>query len=78
MKTILTSIAAGSLLAMLAVAQPPRSAVDRARVFGQAEIQPASSKAVRPAPLYGRREFLIVGRLAAISPHQPATASWYM
>ena len=43
MKTILTSIAAGSLLAMLAVAQPPRSAVDRARVFGQAEIQPASS-----------------------------------
>jgi hypothetical protein len=32
MKTILTSIAAGSLLAMLAVAQPARSAVDRARI----------------------------------------------
>ena len=57
MKTILTSIAAGSLLAMLAVAQPPHSAVDRARVFGQAEIQPASSKAdpTATAPLYGRR-----------------------
>jgi hypothetical protein len=55
MKTILTSIAAGSLLAMLAVAQPPRSAVDRARVFGQAEIQPASSKAAPtvPSPSYG-------------------------
>jgi hypothetical protein len=55
MKTILTSIAAGSLLAMLAVAQPPRSAADRARVFGQAEIQPASSKTAPtvPAPSYG-------------------------
>src|SRR5258708_25558917 len=55
MKTILISIATGSLLAVLAVAQPPRSAVDRARVFGQAEIQPASSKAAPtvPAPSYG-------------------------
>jgi hypothetical protein len=57
MKTILISIATGSLLAMLAVAQPPHSVVDRARVFGQAEIQPASSKAdpTATAPLYGRR-----------------------
>jgi len=46
MKTILISIATGSLLAMLAVAQPPHAAVDRARVFGQAEIQPSHSRLV--------------------------------
>jgi hypothetical protein len=58
MKTILTSITAGSLLAMLAVAQSPRAiAADRgARVAGQAEVQPASSKAdPRATALYGRR-----------------------
>jgi hypothetical protein len=55
MKTILTSIATGSLLAMLAVAQPPRSIVDSARVFRQAEVQPAPSKAAPTVtrPLYG-------------------------
>jgi hypothetical protein len=52
MKTILISIATGSLLAMLAVAQPTHSVVDRARVFGQAETQPASSNAAR-APRAG-------------------------
>jgi hypothetical protein len=56
MKTILNSIATGSLLAMLAVAQPPRSIEDA--LLHQAEVQPASSMGVPTvtAPLYGRPE----------------------
>ena len=75
MKTILTSIAAGSLLAMLAVAQPPRSAVDRARLFGQAEVQSASSKAAPtvPTPSYGRPE--APDRRAPHAGDIPASAS---
>jgi hypothetical protein len=75
MKTILTSIAAGSLLAMLAVAQPPRSAVDRARLFGQAEIQPASSHAAPtvPTPSYG--PLAVPDRGAPRAGDIPASAS---
>ena len=75
MKTILTSIAAASLLAILAVAQPPRSAVDRARVFGQAEIQPASSKTALTVttPSYGR--LAVSDRGAPRAGDVPASAS---
>ena len=65
MKTILTSIAAGSLLALLAAAQTPRSAVDRSRVFGQPEIQAASTNAApydRPASAsHSRLVYVITG-----------------
>jgi len=75
MKPILTSIAAGSLLAMLAVAQPPRYTVvdDGARAFGQAEVQPASSNADTTAQLWRRRvsSYSAATRLGAI----PAAAS---
>src|SRR4051812_44932298 len=75
MKTILTSIAAASLLAMLAIAQPPRSAADRARVFGQAEIQRASSKAAPTirTPSYG--QLAVADRGAPRAADIPATAS---
>jgi hypothetical protein len=56
MKTILNSFATGSLLAMLAVAQPPRSAADRARVFGQTEIQPTL-----PETSHSRLVYVITG-----------------
>src|ERR1035438_6034340 len=53
MKTILTSIATGSLLAMLAVAQPQRSIEDA--LLHQAKVQPASSRSnpTVTAPSYG-------------------------
>jgi hypothetical protein len=54
MKTILNSIATGSLLAMLAVAQPQRSIEDA--LLHQAKVQPASSRGnpTVTVPLFGR------------------------
>src|SRR4051812_44321735 len=75
MKTILTSIAAGSLFSMLAVAQPPRSAVDRARAFGQAEIQPALSKAAPTVPASSYGPLAVPDRGAPGEGDIPASAS---
>jgi len=77
MKTFLTSLVAGSLLAMLAVAQPPRLTVanDAARVLGQGEVQPASSRAGAMAQVYRRRALPDTAALRAVDPFASASPS---